>query len=167
MSLVFDWSLKMLTNEPQNTVVIDRITTYAAEVARGEHSVKPGDPIHITPAAQAGDVVWQGDLGLIVSDRIPSGYLKIEKLEEKHKQLVPGNTEGAKHCLSSIDGVSLHYPPNWGPASINGPAFVSTKDLSVVHPVHGDVTVPAGTVIECLYQREWDAEQARERRAAD
>jgi len=156
------------STETQNTAVIDRITKYAAEIARGEHSVKPGDPITITSAAQAGDAVWQGDLGLVVIDAVPEGHLELtDPLKEEHRQLVPGNTEGAKHCLSSIEGVRMFRRADWGFASLSGPVFVSETDISVVHPVHGDVNIPGGTMIECIYQREWDAEQARERRAAD
>jgi hypothetical protein len=65
--------------------------------------------------------------------------------------------------------VTLFYPPNWPAAdeSLAGPAFVLSKQRTVTHPVHGEVTIPAGFTVLCRFQREWDAEQRRERRNAD
>lgn len=129
-------------------------------------AVRPGLPFRFTEAATIGDGVWQGDLGLEIVAAVPADYVKAKK---KSRQLVPGNTRGSKHCLDSLDGVELFYAPAW-PASaesLQGPAFVLTKERTVTHPVHGDVTIPAGFTVLCRYQREFDSELRRERRNAD
>lgn len=130
-------------------------------------SVAPGQPARFTEACQAGDAIWQGDLCIALADRIPDGYVKVEHPEESDLQLVPGNTVGARHCLDSLDGVELYRPQDWGSESLNGPAFVLTEERTVLHQKHGDVTIPAGFTVVTGYQREWDAEQKRERRAKD
>ncbi len=48
-----------------------------------------------------------------------------------------------------------------------GPVLVLSQDRVVTHPTHGDVALLAGSVVECHYQREFDAELRRERRVAD
>ena len=93
----------------------------------------------------------------------------VKKPTEADKQLVPGNTQGAKHCLASLSGVKLYRPTAWGPNydGLHGPALELSKPATITHPTHGDVTIPAGSTVLCHYQREWDQEQKRERRNAD
>jgi len=142
---------------------LERLEQHRDLLVSGDGPVQPGQPTSFTNASTVGDCIAQGDLYLIVVDAIPAGYQ-----EQKAKtQLVPGQTQGAKHCLDSIEGVTMHFPANWTEESMDGPIFVADQDRTVEHPVHGNVTVPAGTLIQCRYQREWDAEQARERRNAD
>ncbi len=42
-----------------------------------------------------------------------------------------------------------------------------TKEHTIQHPEHGDVTIPAGFYCGIQYQRVWDLEQQRARRNAD
>lgn len=129
-------------------------------------TVKPGQRVYMD-ALSVGDGVWQGDLGIMVVDRIPNGYKRVDDVRDAH-QLVPGNTEGAKHCLDSMDGVELYRPANWGTGeSLDGPAFKTTKERTIEHPKHGHVVVPSGMIVRCGYQREIDSETRRERRNAD
>lgn len=147
------------------------LQSHATRIARGNARVKPGEPHRISDAASVGDGVWQGDLGLelVEVDRATIGMTRVDAPTDAHRQLVPGSTQGARHCLDSVDGVSLWLPRGWGESyeGLAGPVFLASRDVTVTHPTHGDVTVPAGVAIACRYQREYDAELRRERRAAD
>lgn len=140
-----------------------------AIVAGSDPQVKPGQPERFTTAAVAGDAIRQGDLYIMVIDSMPKGYAKIanQKFTEQHRQLVPGNTQGAKHCLDSLEGVQMWHPNNYGEESLNGPCLKLSQERIIQHPTHGSVTIPAGMMVQCFYQREYDAEQQRARRAAD
>jgi hypothetical protein len=147
---------------------IEKLQRHAKRIANGNHErVKPGMPFRITEAASVGDGVWQGDLGLEIVADVPAEYTLIEKPKDIDRQLVPGNTQGAKHCMDSLDGVTLYRPHNWNAESMVGPCLVLSQERTVLHPTHGPVTIPAGFTVQCRYQREFDAEQRRERRARD
>lgn len=142
------------------TSVIDRMECHL-------ETVSPGLPFEISAAADVGDGVWQGDLGLEIVAGVPAGYERVKGNSAKLKQLVRGSTEGSRHCLDSLRGVELYHPANWTDESLVGPCFITKQQRVVQHPKHGDVTVPAGTTILCRYQREFDSEQRRERRNQD
>lgn len=151
-------------------LAIATIEKHAARIAAGKAKVKPGQPFRFSEAAQPGDGVWQGDLGICLVESVPPLFVLVGKPTEADKQLVPGNTEGSKHCLESLDGVTLYRPKGW-PASAEedylGPCFVTEREMRILHPKHGHVTVLAGSVVECTYQREQDYELRRARRNAD
>jgi len=145
--------------------VIEEMQRFVQKIANNEHeTVKPGQPVRFTEACTDGDRIWQGDLALTIRTSVPKQY----KLAEKPSvQLVVGNTEGSKHCLDSLDNVEIYLPPIWDEWSLKGPVLVIKKETTVLHPTHGNVTIPGGFIVECTYQREWDREQAREARARD
>jgi hypothetical protein len=148
--------------------VIERITTHAKLIADGEHDrIRPGLPFKFSAATQPGDGCWQGDLGIEIVDRVPGGYCEVDPLKEEDKQLVPGSTSGAKHCLKSLKGVRLYRPIKWDEESLQGPCLATTRPATILHPIHGPVTIPADVTVLCRYQREWDKEQQRERRTLD
>lgn len=127
-------------------------------------SVCPGQPAEFTEACVPGDIIWQGDLGIEMVESIPAGY---KKGKGAVSQLVPGNTQGARHCLNTTEGVKMYFPSNYGQEDcLNGPAVEVSGGQVVTHPVHGDVTLSKGTY-RFDYQREYDAEMKRERRALD
>jgi hypothetical protein len=138
-----------------------------AERVNNTDAVAPGQPARFTEACVPGDRIAQGDLNLTVVDEVPNGYVLVKKPTEADRQLVPGNTEGARHCLDSLDGVRVYRPDVWTEDGIDGPCLVLSQERTVEHPKHGHVTVPAGFTILCTYQRVWDKEQARARRAID
>jgi hypothetical protein len=113
-----------------------------------------------------GDCIWQGDLGLVIvaDKKPPKGYVKPNKATV---QLVPGNTVGSKHCLDTLDGVEMYVPNEWNEETLDGPFLMVNKEVNVLHPTHGTVTIPAGFNVQCYYQREYDRELERERRARD
>ncbi len=146
------------------------IEHHAATIAAGAHeTVRPGMPFRITEAASPGDAVWQGDLAIevVADDEMPLNYAEVERPTDADRQLVPGNTRGAKHCLDSLSGVRVFRPKSWPNVTRTGPLLRLSEERTILHPVHGPVTVPAGMSVLCSYQREWDAEQRAERRNAD
>lgn len=131
--------------------------------------VRPGQPIRFSEAAAPGDAIRQGDLYIVVVDSVPqkSGYSKVEKLGEEHRQLVPGNTQGAKHALDSLQGVEMWRPDTWNEDILDGPYIRCLQERTITHPTHGAVTIPKGFTVKFRYQKEWDREQEKERRARD
>lgn len=146
--------------------VIEKIEEHCQRIARGDERVYPGMPMRFTEGCVSGDCIWQGDLGLVIVDgkKPPKNYVKPEK---PTAQLVPGNNVGAKHCLDTLDGMTMYVPKNWDEDSLQGPFLVLSKEVTVLHPTHGSVTIPAGFNVQCYYQREYDRELEKERRAKD
>lgn len=148
---------------------IDKITRHAKRIASGKDTVKPGQPIHMTDAWTVGDCARQGDLYIDVIEspkKCPQGFVAVE-LTDKDRQLVPGNTEGAKHVLENLAGVTMYRPENWNEESLVGPILILSRPNTIKHPTHGHVHIPAGFAVACNYQVEYDAQLRREARARD
>lgn len=145
----------------KTSTAIDRIQEHLKDPA-----VRPGTPARFTEACTINDGIPQGDLNIKIVATVPNGYTKAKT---PTAQLVPGNTQGSKHCLDSLDGVTIYLPKTWGqdPDSLDGPCLVLTEERTILHPTHGAVTIPAGFTVLCRYQREWAKEEAKQRRARD
>ena len=164
--------------------MIDMLTQHLEDLKAGK--VKTRDGVTVGPGLPASfNPAWshngydgsndiepeggaQGDLNLLLITGVPEGYVKKEGIVK----LVPGETEGAKHCLNTFNGVETWFPPQWKDEEEyelqDGPVIVIKEEgVKVLHPTHGPVTFVKGTTVECRYPREWDAEQRRERRNAD
>ncbi len=139
------------------------------EIQQHLETVRPGMPFRISDAADVGDGVWQGDLCLEIVAAVPADYVRVKKPKAADKQLVPGQAQGSRHCLESLEGVKLYRPADWGNDldALAGPCLVLGQEATVLHPTHGAVTIPAGRTILCSYQRTWDAEQRKQRRSLD
>jgi len=161
----------------QSTLAKENVKDTNAVVATMEshlETVCPGQDAAFTEACTLGDRIWQGDLGLTIVNKIPEGFVKVDPAEDAKnnidtKKLVPGFNPGSMHVLDSLEGVEVYRKPDWNTNEENlvGPLVVFNKGGVVTHPKHGNVTVPAGFMIQCTYQREYDAEQQRIRRNAD
>lgn len=146
---------------------IDRIERHAKKFAGGKFRVKPGQPFTFSAAAQPGDGVPQGDCNIVLRESVPKGYAKADK---PFVQLVPGNTEGSRHCLDGLAGVEMYLPPNWpvcAETELLGPVLVLAEERTILHPKHGAVTCPAGSVVEITYQPDFDFQLKEARRNAD
>ena len=130
-------------------------------------TVSPGQPAVINEAAAAGDRVWQGDLAITVVVRRPNGFGRVENPTERDCQLAPGTTQGSRHMLRDPSTVEFWRPENADVESLTGPYLKCLRETVIDHPVHGAVTIAAGHGVQISYQREWDAEQRRQRRNAD
>ena len=133
--------------------------------------IQPGETFRFSPAVASGDGVAQGDLYIMIADRVLDGYTKVESPTDLDRQLVPGNTTGAKHCIESLDTVELYWPEGWSHSlsyeGLAGPALVCHSETTILHPTHGSVVIPEGFTVVAGYQRVYDAELRRERRSMD
>jgi hypothetical protein len=144
---------------------LTKVQMWVDQVSSGQHeTVKPGMPTRFTEASTVNDRICQGDLNITIADKIPNGYVKMDK---PSKQLVFGESEGARHCLDSLDGVTMYADPNWDIESLNGPHIRLEKERVIEHPKHGNVTIPKGFSCDISYPKELDVELRKERRARD
>lgn len=151
-----------------SVATIERVVNHAARIKAGEHeTIKPGQPFRIPDAWMAGDCGAQGDLIIVILDKIPEGFERVKEPTQKDMQLVWGETQGSKHCLDSLDGVALYRRSDWGADTLVGPTFTCEEERVINHPTHGAWTIPAGRTIGIEYPRERDAELKKERRNAD
>lgn len=159
--------MSVATIDRTSAEVVDRIIAQCEDTYQGDRKMQPGEPHYMTGAESVGDTVCQGDFWIVVAEKVPeTGFV----LSSGGNQLVHGNTEGAKHCLNTTDNglVDVYVPEIWDDDSLTGPYLVVKSDGVVVeHPKHGDVHLCKDTVYRCVYQREYDKEQKRERRARD
>ena len=146
---------------------LEELETYVTSIRRSLPKIGPGNPFRFSEASSLNDRVWQGDLGITITNTIPADFVKVDKVTNKHLQLVPGNTIGSKHCLTTSVGVELWVPPVFNDESLIGPCIKCLQDTSIEHPTHGTVTIPAGFMIQCTYQRNLDQIQKVEIRARD
>lgn len=150
-------------------ITMSDVVNHAKTIADGKHDVvRPGMPMSFSEASVEGDMIWQGDLGIgITSGGPPKGYVKVDI---KNLCLTPNtdNSIGSRHCLESSNGVEMWVPQVWDETVLDGPYLRLSNGANITHPVHGDVSIPACfNEVQIVYQREYDAELARERRAAD
>jgi len=168
-----------------NSAVLERLESHVAEIRSGRNpKLQPGQPVHLTEACSVNDAVVQGDIIVTVvraqaekwkdgatlktvKKLIPKGYVQIENITGPFLQLVPGQTEGARHCLESGDGITMYRPAEWLEENLDGPLLFCSKPNKILHPVHGPVFISGGMVVKIDYDRQWDLEQAKERRARD
>lgn len=111
-------------------------------------------------AASIGDCWRQGDIYITLLDKIPNNY---KETKNPNLQLAPGTTQGSRHCLDSLRGVTVYVNEN--PKMLDGPVLCCKKERTITHPEHGDVVLLCG-IYEITYQRNLDSEE-REQRVND
>lgn len=161
---------------------VQELVKAVASVRDGSHeSIRMGEPFRFTEACNAswdgGDAVQQGDMVIKLVDKtIPTGYElatkeQLARLVKRGLSLVPGSddTEGSRHCLDSLEGVTVYLPHTYeDEGNLVGPLLHTTREIKIPHPTHGDVIVPdCFDAVAIGYQREFDLEQKMERRARD
>lgn len=126
--------------------VFSEVAEHADRIANdGEHS----------PAMDIGDVWPQGDIGLLRLASVPNGATKAKA---PSNQLAPGSTQGSRHCIAALSGVTIYQIPN--ATVLDGPIIDAPKGCRIDHPEHGDVILPAG-VYGVVYQRAFAEELRR------
>lgn len=119
------------------------------------------DAVQVFPeAASDGDFVRQGDVYITRLGAVPTGCMLIKKPSQ---QLAPGNTQGSRHCVSSLRGMKLYSLPN--PTAYDGPVIEAKREFTIEHPEHGDWKCQPG-IYGISYQRTEDSE-GRQRRVQD
>ncbi len=110
----------------------------------------------MTPAWAQGDVA----IVFLGADKPANMVLRVN--EKPNRQLAPGETQGSRHCLSSLDGVTMYDRTEEGTTLLDGPIFEATKEFVLEHPEHGNVHLGPGWY-GVVYQRAEGAEIERQR----
>ena len=124
------------------------VTDIVATIQEAE-KIKSDETQRFPDAASAGDCCRQGDVYLMLLDKIPPGAQKVVT----PVQLAPGNTQGSRHCLDSTEGV-VAYQLKDG-TEFDGPILKLNCERTITHPEHGDWILPAG-IYAVGYQRTQD-----------
>jgi hypothetical protein len=107
-------------------------------------------------AASTGDTWRQGDIYIEKLDAVPKGAVRESKPKS---QLAPGTTQGSRHILDSLQGVTMYRLAS--PTVLDGPILDLATERVITHPEHGDVALPPG-VYGITYQRAWADELRRQ-----
>jgi hypothetical protein len=110
------------------------------------------DAEQVFEIVDVGDEIRQGDLYITRIKDVPTGATKSKA---QQAQLAPGTTQGSRHCLRSLDGVTLHTIDRAGP--LDGPIIEAREGCAIDHPEHGNIVLPAG-VYAITYQRAFGEE---------
>lgn len=130
-----------------NTAV-ERVSTEATRRA------KPDAVLHAT--MNVGDYHRQGDVYIQCIAAPPRNGLKEIGLRV---QVAPGSTQGSRHCISGATIRHLRMYEKSGATPLDGPVLECFKPITIEHPEHGHVTIPAGWYA-IAYQRQ-HAEELR------
>ncbi len=106
-------------------------------------------------AATNNDYFRQGDLYIFIRDSIPRDCIEVKN---PSLQLAPGTTQGSRHCLDSLKGVSIYQQANGD--ALQGPWLKITIPRIIKHPQHGDVKLIT-SICEIVYQRAFAEELKR------
>ncbi len=125
------------------------------EVHAHAESIK-NDGEHVVEGMEVGDMWAQGDIGILKLKSLPKDATKTK--EQNIAQLAPGNTQGSRHHLRSLDGITQYKLAN--ATVLDGPTIEATKEFWVDHPEHGNVKFEAG-VYSVVFQRAFAEELRR------
>lgn len=113
------------------------------------------DAEHEVATVSDGDAWAQGDVMPVAIPAVPKGATRIAR---PLSQLAPGTTQGSRHCLRSLDGVTLYVMPD--ATVLDGPVIDAPEGCAVDHPEHGNVILPPGVYV-VIYQRAYADELQR------
>lgn len=102
-------------------------------------------PVQVPAAMSPGDMLPQGDIGLLMLESLPSDWQQIEWPKEGDMQLAPGTTQGSRHTIPRRfkNAVLLYRITDGDQLSDLGLLARALFDLE--HPEHADhVGYPAG-----------------------
>lgn len=126
---------------------LEQIASHAEAIKNDEHQTAG----EMSP----GDTWAQGDIGIVRLEQLPEGC---QAVESPSLQLAPGTTQGSRHCLESLAGLTVYALANPGP--LEGPVIDAPHGMRVNHPEHGDVSFGPG-VYGVVYQRQYAEELRR------
>lgn len=131
------------------------------QITQHAESIKNDGAHDLRESMEVGDAWAQGDILI----RKINAIADVEEVKSPQRQLAPGTTQGSRHCLSTLDGVTVYQPKDAN--VLEGPVFTTENGVTVEHPEHGDVILGPGCY-SITYQRSYDEERREElRRAAD
>ena len=119
----------------------EKIRNHAEAIKNDEHAE--------VGAMSVNDCYWQGDVGVVFVDdgKVPEGW---QVAKEQNPQLAVGNTQGARHIIENMEGVTLFQQNS--ATSLDGPGIEAKKGFRLNHPEHGDRTFLPG-VYRTRFQR--------------
>ena len=117
------------------------------EIARHAEKIK-NDEHQTAGEMSVGDAWAQGDIALVRLEAVPNNAVRVKS---PSPQLAPGNTQGSRHVLESLTGVTVYTLAD--PTALDGPILDCPKGCTVTHPEHGWVTLRPG-VYGVVYQRQ-------------
>lgn len=107
--------------------------------------------VYDVPYLEVGEFVAQGDINLIRIPDLPQGvYLD----KNPQKQLVEGNSKGARHCLNSLDKVKIYHLDNPNPLQICIIEFLSGETI-LTHPEHKHLRFTQPCFVLVTHQRSY------------
>lgn len=142
-----DMATKTATKLPSSKRAFSELARHAEKIKNDEHQT--------AGEMSVGDFWAQGDIALFRLEGVPAGAVP-EK--DPQPQLAPGTTQGSRHCLESLAGITMFRHAS--PTALDGPILDAPKGLRVNHPEHGDVTLLPG-VYAVVYQRQFAEELRR------
>lgn len=125
-------------------------------VQESAEAIKNNQPQRFPEAATPGDTWRQGDVYIELLSGVPGGAIVAKKPDP---QLAPGTTQGSRHVLDSLQGVTVFLLPNAD--VLTGPVLECREERTITHPEHGDVILPPG-VYGITYQRAFAEELRRQ-----
>ena len=126
-----------------------------ARIRDDAEKIKSNKTQRFPEAANDGDYWRQGDVYITYRDKLPP----LAKADAKpNAQLAPGSTQGSRHILDSLDGVTMYQIDD--ASALQGPVLKVDTERTVTHPEHGNVVLPPGCY-EITYQRAYAEELRR------
>ena len=104
-----------------------------------------GAPIQVPEAMAPGDMLPQGDIGLLMLESLPGNWNQIEWPQSGDMQLAPGNTKGSRHTIPRqfAGNVKLFRISDGDQLSDLG--LLADAPFDLEHPEHADhIGYPAG-----------------------
>ena len=124
------------------------------EIRQSVEAIRNDRPQQFPEAASPGDYARQGDLYITLLASVPDGWVETPP----PPQLVPGTSQGSRHCLDSLDGVRAFRAP--APTPLQGPVLELAVERTITHPEHGHWVLPPGRYA-ITYQRDLADEERR------
>jgi len=131
-------------------------TTELLKTIQSESVINDAEQLFPLAATPDCDYVRQGDVYIWLVSKLPQDAKPVKAIE----QLAPGTTKGSRHCLDSLNGVTMFVRLNAN--ELQGPFMRLDCERVVTHPEHGDWRLPPG-LYEITYQRAFADELRRVR----
>lgn len=110
-----------------------------------EECIDNGAPVEVPAAMSPGDMLPQGDIGLLMLASLPPGCSSIA-WPDGDMQLAPGTSKGSRHCVpAKYRDVVAFYRISDGD-QLSDMVIEATGPFDLTHPEHADhLGYPAGT----------------------
>lgn len=133
--------------------MLEFVSSAAREAAANREAFDARQPVVIEEnMLGVGQMYPQGDVALLRLAALPADARRLNK---KHvgNQVVEGNTQGARHCWDSLDGVEIYLSASLQKNPLCGHIYRLTKTRTLTHPEHAHQTYWAGFVGMVVCQR--------------